>query len=1297
MDTLTVAAINVNGLRAVQSSSKAATICHLFTPPTNDIVCLLDTRLDPLTEQRITSHWTSPVLFAHNTFAHTNGIAILFPTSSAKVTNCIRDAYGRYAILDVEIRDHKLLIIPVYAPAKDPVQRKIFFQHLHQQIQLHTTALHNIILLGDFNVTENDVLDRATHVPRKDPSLPPLKRIQTDHHLEDFWRRSHPDAQTYTFQGAQGALARLDRIYTSRQFRNLILKTDIVPFVHSDHDMVQITLRTSTLLHGNGVWKLDKDILQERDYVALITSLCSSWHAKKPTFPSLLTWWDAFKLRIKNVSKQYTRTRSLQRKAYRRSLDRRLKSLHRRTHPSPSIQQFTLHLQQKKKTLEEAQAQRQVLHAKAQWVEEGERCSKYFLNLAKKRKQDTTIHALTVSPTKTVTTSAEIVQETKAYYQTLYTASPVSENLQNILLAKLPSALTPARAASCDGPITAKELKNATHNSNRNKSPGCDGLPLEFYLTFFDLLKDDFLQVANSIPTDGSLSPTQRNALITCLPKEGDLSLLKNWRPISLLNTDYKIISKVIAERLYKVLPTIISEDQTCNLHNRKIQYNLSLIRDVIAFANSTQQPYCLLTIDQMKAFDRVDWGFLHKILVRLRFGADFQHWVHILYHNITSQVKVNGYLSDPFSLHQGVRQGCPLSPLLYVLYAEVLAENIRQDPHITGISIHDVTCTVSQYADDTTLFLKNDASIIALHNLLAVFQTATGAIVNPDKCHGLWLGSNRHRLDSPLHYQWSSHHIKILGLVFGDQASMDSNFYTAAEKYYRTLHLWTPRHLSMKGKKIVINQLAQSQLVYPSHVFVCPAPIVTQLHRATLSFFNNNKRIHVDPAILSLPVPLGGFGLLATNRKMQATRLTWISRLFDTRCKGKWRATMRHFLNAYRDLHLGENVFKTFISCHRQTLLPLPPFYRTLFLDWVALTGNQRRSPTSLACIYQEPIFHNPLLAEARPPPALPLPLVPPNWYRRYLADNLRTLGDICHQYRPGFHTPPELVELTGYPRIAHFINRVTRNMPASWYNSIQSSPTPSTPSNAIRLTLTDEFNEPHIVDVHSLTSRHLYLYNAPKTFSRIQMEKDLNGVVIYTNWERSFGRISWSKVFRFMYNNHVDKPTTDIQYKHIHGKLVSRITLHHAKLQDGSLCTRCLQFPENLAHIFLECVHSRHLWNHLIPILCLLTGLPRLRFLSPKLIVVGFVDEMLSPSHLQAVEDVRSAFFFAVWTSRNASMWDRIDKPALPLFTARLAHLLALRYTAAFLHRKEHEVCALYAHNTLFSVLNGRITVLM
>ena len=285
---LTVSAVNVNGLRGSQSRLKAATICHLFTDAPQDIVCLLDTRLDPTTEPHLTQHWQKKSLFVHNTLAHTNGIALLFNTDKAKINQTIADPQGRYVLVVAEVNAQPLLIVPVYAPASSPVERRLFFEHLHRQIDLVKTERHNVIMLGDFNVTENDVMDRLAATGSKDPSLPALRKILSTHSLEDFLRKSHPHDVSYTFRGVRGSSSRIDRVYTSRQFRNLLIKSDILPFVHSDHDMVEVTLRISATLRGNGIWSLDPELLAEEAYRETIISLIGRWSATRDHFPSLL-------------------------------------------------------------------------------------------------------------------------------------------------------------------------------------------------------------------------------------------------------------------------------------------------------------------------------------------------------------------------------------------------------------------------------------------------------------------------------------------------------------------------------------------------------------------------------------------------------------------------------------------------------------------------------------------------------------------------------------------------------------------------------------------------------------------------------------------------------------------------------------------------------------------------------------------------------------------------------------------------------------------------------------------------
>ena len=142
----------------------------------------------------------------------------------------------------------------------------------------------------------------------------------------------------------------------------------------------------------------------------------------------------------------------------------------------------------------------------------------------------------------------------------------------------------------------------------------------------------------------------------------------------------------------------------------------------------------------------------------------------------------MNGYVLMHFPLQQRMRQGCPLSPLLYVLYAEVLAESIANPLILSVCPYMTQSAKVSQYADNTTLFLHE--------------------VVNLSKCFGLWLGGKRFCPDSPLSYTWSSTRIKILRLYFGPAGAGDSNFEIAANKYYKTFHLWSTWNLSMTGKQ---------------------------------------------------------------------------------------------------------------------------------------------------------------------------------------------------------------------------------------------------------------------------------------------------------------------------------------------------------------------------------------------------------------------------------------------------------------------------------------------------------------
>ena len=227
-----------------------------------------------------------------------------------------------------------------------------------------------------------------------------------------------------------------------------------------------------------------------------------------------------------------------------------------------------------------------------------------------------------------------------------------------------------------------------------------------------------------------------------------------------MLCVDYKIGTKALAVRLQKVLSSVLHEDQTCGGPRRSIVSNLNLVRDLIEYCNSKNLPLAIICLDQEKAFDRVNWNFLDRVLERMNFGPEFRQWIRVINTNISSACLYSGFVTSFFEISLGARQGDPPSSLLYTLVAEVLGAAIRNCKDIKWVRLPGSSeeSKISQYADDGNLTLVDEFSITKAFEIVHIFEKGLGSKLNLDKTEGMWFGSLAGRTDGPVNIKWRFH-----------------------------------------------------------------------------------------------------------------------------------------------------------------------------------------------------------------------------------------------------------------------------------------------------------------------------------------------------------------------------------------------------------------------------------------------------------------------------------------------------------------------------------------------------------
>ena len=404
----------------------------------------------------------------------------------------------------------------------------------------------------------------------------------------------------------------------------------------------------------------------------------------------------------------------------------------------------------------------------------------------------------------------------------------------------------------------------------------------------------------------GELSSTQKEGVITCIPKGGkSKKYIKNWRPISLLNITYKIASGCIAQRLKTVLNSIIDLDQSGFMSGRFTGDNIRLIYDILYQGRLNNTKGILLLIDFEKAFDSVSWSFMEKCFVFFNFKKDIIAWIKTFYKNIKSTVIVNNKPTDWFFVERGCRQGDPISPYIFLICSEVLAHMIRQNEEIKGYTFFERETKISQYADDTSLILDgSQRGFEKCVETVLEYAKYSGLSMNFDKTKVVWFGCQAQPNETfmpHLNFEWNPKTFSILGVEFNKDLEnlSDLNIEKKLVDMQREINAWSKRDITPFGKVTIIKSLIISKIV---HILIAlPSPstvLIKKINKMLFEFLWDGKPDKIKRSTAKLKFEKGGLGMIDVELFDKSLKLTWLRKLIVG--NSKWKALI---LTVYPEL----------------------------------------------------------------------------------------------------------------------------------------------------------------------------------------------------------------------------------------------------------------------------------------------------------------------------------------------------------------------------------------------------------
>lgn len=375
------------------------------------------------------------------------------------------------------------------------------------------------------------------------------------------------------------------------------------------------------------------------------------------------------------------------------------------------------------------------------WLKAGDRNTQFFHAITKNRRAQNTIHSLVDAEGKEWFEEDDMGRVAEDYFKSLFTSEDVGIQMQE--WEDMPPKVSQNQNEELLKEVTMEEVKRAVFETNPQKCPGPDGMSAYFYQHFWETVGGDLTEKVQSFFRSGVLKEGINRTNICLIPKKLNANKVVDFRPISLCNVAFKIITKILAKRLKRIFPEIISETQAAFIEGRIIQDNILVAHELLHALNSNNkcaEEFIAVKTDISKAYDRVEWRFVKMAMKTLGFSEQWSKLVMACVESAQYQVLINGKPHRDFRPSRGLRQGDPISPYLFVICTEMLVQMLRKAEEkgaITGLKVARGAPPISHqlYADDSLFYCKgNTRELDHLNQILSSYSLASGQRINYQK-----------------------------------------------------------------------------------------------------------------------------------------------------------------------------------------------------------------------------------------------------------------------------------------------------------------------------------------------------------------------------------------------------------------------------------------------------------------------------------------------------------------------------------------------------------------------------------